>query len=967
MSKHPFTRLPTEGDDNIVAPQIGSLIAGYDGNDTLQGGAGNDFFFEGVARWIWDKAGPFSAGKIYDFGRGDDWIYGGEGTDAISWFGSSDRVVLDHSAGTAERHDQIDHFQSVEIFTLTDNDDVVVSMGEAGTFYGEGGFDTLDLRDFTAAGSLTISPGVVQSYQHVGANTYETVRVHFDGFEAILGATDATNTISVDIRGALLVGGRLDDLIENKGATSALYGEGGDDTLTAAGGTLSLYGGDGDDLIGNAGGDNALKKIWGAAGNDTIMSNGGRLQVYGGDGEDAISATGGDGLAKRLYGGDGDDTIDADLGRRQLYGDGGNDLLRLAEWGTETITANGGTGYDLVVLPSAAPAGASLVLDAGSVSLDTGVRLVLRDVEALRLSDASESLDGVLWRFDLDLAGGDDLIARVNNGHSYQGGAGDDTLDLSAKSARIDLDLNTGTLAFGATRVELLGFEIAYGSATRSNNLVGDENDNAFYGGAQDDTLSGGGGADLLVGGDGDDTIIDIANPKGKWPTALDRIFGGSGNDTVYAGLAYVEGGAGDDVIRTTDRSAGIALRTEVYGGDGNDRITGQAFFGYGGEGSDTFAGGVLGAYGGEGNDRFVNTSGRMDGGDGDDVFIADGGEIYGGDGYDVAYMGSGTFSLTGHGDQFFDGIEKLVMDDRDRSIIILNGGTTVALGAGSESITCFRSNVTIDSGPGDDRFALLGSGLDIDSGEGNDTFYFNRDADKNIAKLSHIDTGLGEDTVTLNGGSMLRLDTGDGDDSVTKTSQSAFTRDVVITTGNGNDYVDLKSAAGVTLDTGDGDDRVWCAPDAVAIRLGDGNDTLSTFSYYTNRGGQPIDAGAGDDLVHSGAAIDRLHLGSGADRLELQYVSGGTVWTDAGADEIYWLAQARHAPRTAHLTIADFDVGEDRFGVAGASGFSDALSLEQSGNSVIATFDIGDGRTAAFTFRGLSLDQMTDTLWLEG
>lgn len=117
-------------------------------------------------------------------------------------------------------------------------------------------------------------------------------------------------------------------------------------------------------------------------------------------------------------------------------------------------------------------------------------------------------------------------------------------------------------------------------------NLVGTPGADRLEGSAFNDTISGLDGPDTIIGGDGDDNIVGGATSA----DLRDVIFGGAGDDTI-------DGGAGNDELRGdagNDNIAGGAGADTVIGGIGNDTLTGSSFGDniFGGDGFDFINGG---------------------------------------------------------------------------------------------------------------------------------------------------------------------------------------------------------------------------------------------------------------------------------------------------------------------------------------------------------------------------------------
>ena len=181
---------------------------------------------------------------------------------------------------------------------------------------------------------------------------------------------------------------------------------------------------------------------------------------------------------------------------------------------------------------------------------------------------------------------GNDTLIGMHGNDQYYGGTGQDTVSYFGSKVALYLNLMTGENTYNDSYSSI---EIIRGSQFGNDVLIGDNNNNSFYGSGGDDQIDGNGGTDLLYGGLGNDTL--------SGGSGNDTIFGGGGNDTLF-------GSSGDDILK---------------GGLGSD-------LGYGGSGNDTVLGGWGGdvLYGGDGNDILVGGLGNdvLSGGSGADVFI---------------------------------------------------------------------------------------------------------------------------------------------------------------------------------------------------------------------------------------------------------------------------------------------------------------------------------------------------------
>ena len=120
-------RVPTAGNDVLTQTGAFVVLSGYNGNDKLTAGIGNDVFQEGVHLWV-TSFGGFTAGQSYDLGLGNYSFFGGAGYDLLTIDGTSRAAVLDLNALTLVRDSEIDRFAGVEAFELGSGADVVTEL-----------------------------------------------------------------------------------------------------------------------------------------------------------------------------------------------------------------------------------------------------------------------------------------------------------------------------------------------------------------------------------------------------------------------------------------------------------------------------------------------------------------------------------------------------------------------------------------------------------------------------------------------------------------------------------------------------------------------------------------------------------------------------------------------------------------------------------------------------------------------
>src|SRR5499426_3630652 len=239
--------------------------------------------------------------------------------------------------------------------------------------------------------------------------------------------------------------------------------------------------------------------------------------------------------------------------------------------------------------------------------------------------------------------------------------------------------------------------------------------------------------------------------------TAMIQVFGQGGNDTI-----------------TLDESNGALPAAQLFGGAGNDVLTGGsgADLLFGGAGNDTLLGkgGNDFLFGGAGNDVLT-------GGDGDDQVFGEGGNdrmiwnpgddsdlMEGGDGNDTAEVNGGngaeTFTITANGSRVrFDRVTPapftIDIGTTEELVVNANGGAgndTITGGDGNDRLLGGDGNDIVTGGRGNDT-ALLGAGDDtfvwnpgdgsdvVDGQDGNDTMLFNG---ANIAETIDISANGG-------------------------------------------------------------------------------------------------------------------------------------------------------------------------------------------------------------------------------
>ena len=282
----------------------------------------------------------------------------------------------------------------------------------------------------------------------------------------------------------------------------------------------------------------------------------------------------------------------------------------------------------------------------------TGALTHTATAATVRSGSANDTITLGVANSRVDTGSGNDTItggANLTVADTILGGAGSDTLTLTARTADTDLDNVTGIETIIFANNASYTYVISTGSAhagngtavtidasalTGSNVLSINANSTnghamTMTGGTGNDSLVGGDLADSLSGGDGNDTLGGSAGD--------DTLIGGSGNDRLggFNGNDSLVGEAGNDTL------FGEGGTDSLDGGLGDDNLDG-------GIGDDSLDGGL-------GNDYIFGDSGEDEliGGDGTDVLDGSAGNdrLNGGAGADQIYGARGNDTLTGGAD----------------------------------------------------------------------------------------------------------------------------------------------------------------------------------------------------------------------------------------------------------------------------------------------------------------------------
>jgi hypothetical protein len=794
------------------------------------------------------------------------------------------------------------------VLTVTDSNSEIYTLDASDTVFSTlGGDDQVEISAGDVLGGIEMGAGD-DRFTMTGGNVSGSVL----GDDATSVGNDVFVISGGTIGGSIFAGGGDDDVtISGTAQIGVTAGdsvglEDGDDRFTMRGGTLAgaVSAGAGDDFLdisaGQVGG-----FVAGGAGNDTIGISATAdivAHVTAEDGNDAVNISGG-AIGTFVDLGAGNDTVAMTGGSvgQFVYGNAGNDTMTFSG-GTVGGDVGGGLGDDAIVVNGGAITGSVLTDDVGvaqgadSVDISSGsvggyiatgggndivtvsgtgqVGLAAGGTDSVALGDGDDQYTmtgGTLAGRVSGGTGADDIaISAGNVGTFVDGGAGDDTIDVSgtanivgdviggagvdavtiaggAVGGSVDLGAGADVVAVNAGRI---GGDVNGGAGDDTIGLAGGSVQGSATGGAGNDEITVSGTAIVsqsVDGGDGDDTI-DVSGTA----TVAGDVIGGAGVDAVtIAGGAIggsVDLGAGADVV---------AVNAGTIGGDVN-----------GGADDDTIglAGGTVqgSATGGAGNDEItvsgtavVNQS--VAGGDGDDQIVVSAGTIAG--------------SVLGN-----DGIDQ----------VTIGGGAiggSVDLGAGADTVAINAGTITgdVDGGDDDDAIGLAGGSVhgSVTGGIGNDVI--------SVAGTAVVDQsvagGAGNDQIGVSGGTIAGSVLGNGGlDTVT------------ISGGTIGGAVDLGADADVlamtagtvagNVDGGDGADVMSFSGGQVdgPVNGGAGNDQINVLGDAAL--GESVSGGAGDDqvVVSDGTIGGSIFGNAGEDRVT---VSGGTITGGIDAESV--------------------------------------------------------------------------------
>ncbi len=653
-------RIPTSTVyENLIYGGAGNdrIVASID-NDTIYGGEGDDLI---LGRGVYISV---SEPELDNNNVGNDVLYGDEGDDVIIAAGLSQEIYGGLGNDVYVAYGNQLEFDSQRTSVITDNDgnNLLVFSVDRG-FY-----DARDLK-FNQINGNDLEITIEGHNQKVIINDYY---LNQDAFKYIAFSYDdrIINNIDDFENGNIGLFTWFDDIFSLSdyinSTQTIIYGTVGTDTLNGSVNNDSIFAQAGDDLVSGGDGDDLIRGFLGA---DTLNGDSGDDTIDGGNGNDEINGGLGNDV---IYGRDGFDVLAGGEGNDTIYGGESSDKI------------DGGAGNDIIY--------AGRYYDAHFDSFDLLEGFITDPNDGNNIISGGEGDDRIFGGVSDDFIdgkeGSDVIFSGAGNDflqftygesgldgdyyHGYTDGT-DDTLllnlDDQANNAEIlaeiqdfknniwDYDRGNyfyfSTLNLYVTDFETVEIVSNVILGSENNDLIQDENtDDFIYAGYGDQVIKVGEGRDIIYGGSGNDIIQYEGNYQDYTITNLTQYFvpyftiqdnfGSDGLDDVYNVEVFQFANGTYDVATETFTSNlnqidGTSSNDTIYGTSSNDLI-------YGYEGIDTIEGlsGNDTIYGGDGNDKLYGLTDTYSGANsGDDTF-------YGGAGNDWIYANGGNDFIDG-------------------------------------------------------------------------------------------------------------------------------------------------------------------------------------------------------------------------------------------------------------------------------------------------------------------------------
>jgi Ca2+-binding RTX toxin-like protein len=324
-------------------------------------------------------------------------------------------------------------------------------------------------------------------------------------------------------------------------------------------------------------GDADAETITGSAINDTIRGGAGGDNMNGGEGtDDTVDYTGSTSVNVNLFlntATGGHATGDFISNFENVIGSSQSDTIA-GDSNANILSGGLGTGDLITYASSNAFVNVNLttnVVSGGFAQGDT-----ISGFERVIGSAFDDFLAGTVFANLMAGGSGNDTIFGDAGADNLTGGNGFDTLDHTASSAGVTINLLTNTSSGGNAQGDIIGsFERVNGSSGGVDVLTGNTAANILRGNGGNDFIEGGAGADTLDGGAGsaDTLVYTSSNAAVTVNIGLNTASGGHAQGDIISGFERLTGSTFGDTL------TGTGGTNILKGGLGNDSLTGGAGF----------------------------------------------------------------------------------------------------------------------------------------------------------------------------------------------------------------------------------------------------------------------------------------------------------------------------------------------------------------------------------------------------
>jgi Ca2+-binding RTX toxin-like protein len=902
--------------------------------------------------------GAVEAGDVVDLDADNDTfeyrtiggdVRGGAGTDTITVLADAGVVSLDLTVGTGNGN--YSGFENISAagangaitakavstgstITTGSAGDNVTAGGSADAINTGAGNDSVNITSSTYIGDTLNGGDDTDTLAITGGNTVNMTLANITNFESVTIDGTATTFTANGLDLAISAGGGGNTITLGTGTQNVTITGTGADTVTLGSGNNNVNTGGGADTVI---GDVALGDLVNLdAGNDNFDYR-------------AIAITG------DVRGGAGTDTItvlaDAGAVNLNLNATSGNGVYS----GFENISASGANG---VITATALATGSTITTGTANDDVTAGGA-----ADSISTGDGDDTV-----RITSSTYANDTLTGGNNTG------AGD-TLAITGGGT---VDLSAGVTVSGFEKVTIdnsvanvftahdaaLAITVSGGSVGANITLGDGFAQGVTISGTGNDTVVGGSGVNNINTGDGSDTVTNVG--------ASDVVDLGAGSDTFgyqILGTASVHGGDGTDTITYTGGgSITIDLSATTgpgnYSGFENVTVTGTGSASIiASDGGSTIAtgSGIDELTTGIGIDNFNTGAGddtinitsltysgdTLDGGDDTDTL-----SITGGDSVDI----STGVTVTNFEDVLIDNTATtfkannlnlaITAGDGGNTITLGSGTQSVISGAGADTVTLGGGANNVNTGGGSDTVSGgVGAGDIIDLGAGTDSYAF-----QTLATGTSVSGGDDSDTLVYSGSADQVIDFLTTGDNIAAENGTYSNFENLTATTSAGFLIVTAAAAGGTINTGTGNDT---------ITLGAGIDLVNT--------------GAGSDSVFGAVGInDNVNLAGADDTFAYQALTlGGTVDGGTSTDTLTYTGSANltidFTATNDNIVGADVGIYKNFENLLAGSASGDLTVKASTGGSTIATGIGADtvtmGAGTDFVSTGDGIDEVIGTL----